>query len=151
MQNLKAKDIMTKDIVIVTEDMSVKEVADLFTKKRIGGAPVLRDKKIVGIISDDDLIMQDVRIHFPTYIQFLDGIIYLESWKRFEEELKKAVGAKVSDVMTTNVITAGADDSVEDIATTMVDKHINRIPVIENGELVGIITKGDIVKAISRS
>lgn len=151
MKDLKARNIMTKDVVTVTEDMSVKEVAGLFTEKRIGGAPVLRDKKIVGIISDDDLIMQDVRIHFPTYIQFLDGIIYLESWKRFEEELKKAVGAKVSDVMTTNVITSGVDDSVEDIATTMVDKHINRIPVIENGELVGVITKGDIVRAISRS
>ncbi|MBI4744363.1 MAG: CBS domain-containing protein [Actinobacteria bacterium] len=81
MQDLKAREIMTKDIITVTEEMTVKEVADLFTEKKIGGAPVIKNKKIIGVVTDDDLIMQDVRIHFPTYIQFLDGIIYLESLK----------------------------------------------------------------------
>lgn len=151
MENLKATDIMTKNVLTVTEDTSVKEVAKMFAENRIGGAPVVQGKIVVGMITEDDLIMQDVKVHFPTYIHFLDSFIYLGSLKRFEQELRKAVGARAKDVMSKEVVSVNENDSVEDIATLMVDKRINRLPVLRKGELVGIITKGDIVRAISRT
>lgn len=151
MENLKATDIMIKDVLTVTEDTPVKEVAKMFAENRIGGAPVVQGKIVVGMITEDDLIMQDVKVHFPTYIHFLDSFIYLGSLKRFEQELRKAVGARAKDVMSKEVVSVNENDSVEDIATLMVDKRINRVPVLRKGELVGIVTKGDIVRTISRT
>lgn len=149
--NLKAKDIMTKDVMVVSEEDSVKQVAKLFVERNIGGAPVMRGEKIVGVVTEDDLIMQDVKLHFPTYIQFLDSFIYLQSMRHFEEALRKAVGARVKDVMSTEVITAGEEDSIEEIATLMAEKRINRVPVVKDGKLIGMVTKGDIVRAIART
>ncbi|HEY3375554.1 MAG TPA: CBS domain-containing protein [Candidatus Aquicultor sp.] len=149
---LRARDIMSKEIVVFTPDMTVKEAAGILSAKGISGAPVVdNEDRLVGMVSESDLIMQDVRLHFPTFIQLLDGYIYLpSSMQRFEEEFKKAVGAKVGDVMSTEVVTIGEDDTVEDIATLMVEQDISRAPVMSDGKLVGIITKGDLVRAISK-
>lgn len=149
--NLKVKDIMSKDVITVSPDDTVKDIAKLFADKKISGAPVLKGEELVGMVSEDDLIMQDVKIHFPTFIQFLDSFIYLQSMKHFEEALKKAVGARVRDVMTTEIVSVSEEDSIEDAATLMVEKRVNRVPVLRDGKLIGIVAKGDIVRAISRS
>ncbi len=148
---MKVKKIMSKEVVAVSEDDTVKEVAKLFVQKKIGGAPVLRGDELVGMISEDDLIMQDVKIQFPSFIQFLDSFIYLGSMRHFEETLKKAVGARVRDVMTTDVVWVSEEDTIEDAATLMIEKRVNRVLVLRDGKLVGIVAKEDIIKAISRS
>jgi len=152
MADLKAKDIMTTDVLTVSEETPVREIAKLFSDKKLGGAPVVDDSgKVIGIVTDGDLIMQDVKIHFPTYVHLLDGFIILGSYKRFEEQLRKAVGAKVKDVMTGDVISVEEDASIEDVATLMVERNVSRVPVLREGKLVGLITRGDVVKAISKS
>ncbi len=107
--------------------------------------------KVIGIVTDTDLIMQDAKIHFPTYLHLLDGFIYLGSIKKFEKNLKKAIGAKVKDVMSKEIISVTKDQSIEDVATLLVDKQIDRVPVMEGDRLLGIITKADIVRSISKS
>lgn len=152
MPEVKAKDIMTTDVLTVSEDAEVKEIAKLFSDKRIGGAPVVDESgRVIGMVTDGDLIMQDVKIHFPTYINLLDGFIILGSTKRFEEQLRKAVGAQVKDVMTRDVISVEEETHIEDVATIMVEKNVSRLPVLKDGKLVGLITRGDIVRAISKS
>ncbi len=149
---LKAKDIMTKDVVILSKEMDVKEVAQLLLEKDIGGAPVVDDEgQVIGIVTEGDLIMEDVKIHFPTFIHLLSGIIYLESLKKFEEKLRKAVGVRVEDIMTRKVFTVDEETSVEDIATLMIEKGISRVPVVREGQLVGIVTRRDIVKFLAKS
>jgi len=151
-KNLLAKDIMTRNVVTINEDASLKELADLLVKNKISGVPVINaEKKVVGIVSEADLIVQDARLHFPRYIQFLDSVIYLESLSHFEEELKKAIATKVKDIMTTRIDKASTNDTVETIATMMVDKGRNRIPVFDGDTLVGIITRANVVKAISKT
>jgi CBS domain-containing protein len=147
------KDIMTKEVVTFKPDLSVKEAAKELSEANIDGAPVLDDDgRIIGIVVESDLIMQEVRLHFPTYVQLLDGYIYLPgSMSRFEKEFKKAVGAKVKDVMSTDVVTIDAGATVEDAATMLVDKDINMLPVMAEGGLVGVVSKRDLVKAIGRS
>ncbi len=147
-----AKNIMTKNPITFTPTMSVKEAAKILAEKDIGGAPVLDSNgRLVGIVTESDLIVQDVRLRFPTYIELLDGYLYLPgSLEHFEEEFKKAIGAEVADVMTMEVITVGEGTSIEDIATLMVEKDIGRVPVMSGDRVVGIVTKGDIVRAISR-
>jgi CBS domain-containing protein len=151
-QDMLAKDIMVKDVITINEDASLKELADLLVKKKISGVPVVNtDGKVVGMVSEADLIVQDARLHFPRYIQFLDSVIYLESLSHFEEELKKTIATKVKDIMTTRIDKVSPDETMENIATTMVDKKRNRIPVFDGDRLVGIITRADVVKALSKT
>jgi CBS domain-containing protein len=148
---LKAKDIMTKEVVTLNKEMGVKEVAQLLLEKDIGGAPVINEEgQVVGIVTEGDLIMEDVKLHFPTFIHLLSGIIYLESLKNFEEKLRKAVGVKVEDIMTKKVFTVDEEATLEDIATLMVEKGISRVPVLRQDRLVGIVTRRDIVKFLAK-
>lgn len=152
MAQLTAKGIMTTDVLTVSPEASVKEIAKVFSEKKIGGAPVVDDSgKVIGVVTDGDLIMQDVKIHYPHYISLLDGFIVLGSTKKFEQQLRKAVGAKVKDVMTEEVVFVEEDTSIEDIATLMIEENISRVPVINQGKLVGLVSRGDIVKSLSKS
>jgi CBS domain-containing protein len=104
----------------------------------------------VGMVSEADVILQDVDLHFPHYIPFLDGIIYLESFHAFRERFRKAFAVKVSEIMTKSVVSISPEASVHDAATLMSDKRVNRLPVVEALKLVGILTRGDIVQAIAQ-
>ncbi len=146
-----AREVMTSEVVTVSPGTPVTEAAKTLSENHIGGAPVVDNNgALIGIISESDLILRDVKLHFPNYISFLDSIIYLESLSKFEEQLKKAVGAKVKDVMTTGVQTVTGDETVEDVATLMVDKDISRVPVVQDSRVIGIITKGNIVRLLGR-
>ena len=149
----EVKDVMTEKLITFTPDTPVKEAAKTLSKAKIDGAPVVdADGRLIGLVSEGDLIMQDVRLHFPTYIQLLDGYIYLPgSLGRFEEDFKKAVGAKVGDVMSTDVVTIDEHATLEDAATLMVDKDVGLLPVMSGDRLIGVISKGDLVRAIIRS
>lgn len=151
MADKTARDIMTSDLVTVQGDMSVTDAAHLMAEKRIGALPVVDAQGgLVGLVTEGDLIMQDVKVHFPTYLHLLGGFIfYPGSTERFENELKKAVGATVEDVMTAEPLTVQADAVVEDVATLMADRDVSRLPVLEGTRLVGIVSKGDIVRMLA--
>jgi len=118
-------------------------------ERRIGALPVLDGEKLVGIVTEGDLIMRDVKVEFPTYLHLLDGfIMYPPATARFETELKKAVGATVDDVMTPDPVTVQADTPVADVATLMVDRDVSRVPVLDGERLVGIVSKSDIVRSL---
>ncbi len=143
------RDIMSADLVTVGPDMSVTEAAHLMVDKRIGALPVLEEGSLIGIVTEGDLIMQDVKLEFPTYLHLLDGyILYPPSTARFESELKKAVAATVRDVMTPDPLTIAADASVEDAATLLVERDVSRLPVLEGEKLVGVVSKSDVVRSL---
>lgn len=147
---ITAKEIMTTDVVTVSPETSVKEAANIMSENNISGLPVVEDEKLVGIVTENDLIIKDKKLHFPEYINVLGGIIYLESYKKFKEEFKKFTAVKVKELMTEKVVTAKPDDTIEDLATLMYQENINRIPVVnDKGQLVGIVTRGNIVKHIA--
>ncbi len=142
-------EIMSANPVTVTPEMGVTEAAKLMVANRIGALPVLDEGRLVGLVTEGDLIHQDVKLEFPTYIQLLDGfIMYPPSQTKFENELKKAVAAKVGEVMTPEPITVQADTSIEDVATLLVERDVSRLPVLDGDLLVGIVTKGDIVRSL---
>jgi CBS domain-containing protein len=149
MADLKVRDIMTSDPVTVGPDMSVTDAARIMIDKRIGALPVLDGDTMIGIVSEGDLIMQDVKLEYPTYLHLLDGfIMYPPSTARFESELKKAVAADVRAVMTTDPVTVQADAPLEDAATLLVDREVSRLPVMDGDRLVGIVSKSDIVRSL---
>jgi CBS domain-containing protein len=140
---------MTKDPVTVERDLTVTDAARMMVEHRIGALPVLEGDRLVGLVTEGDLIMRDVKVEFPTYLHLLDGfIMYPPATARFESELKKAVGATVEDVMTPDPVTVQADTAVSDAATLMVERDVSRLPVLDGDRLVGIISKSDIVRSL---
>jgi CBS domain-containing protein len=151
-ENVKVREIMEKDVITVKPEDTVRDLADLMVKNNISGLPVVdAEGDLVGVVTEGDVILEDAELHFPHYIQFLDSIIYLESVRKFEERLRKAVGTKVGDVMTTEILTVTPDMSVREVATIMADNNVNRVPVVEGDHLVGIVARADIVRAIANS
>ncbi len=143
---------MKSEVITIKEDASVQELAKLLAKKKISGVPVVDDEnRVVGIVSEGDLVSQDADIHFPHYIELLGNIIYLESVKKYEERLEKAAASSVDDIMTKDVITVQTGATLSNIATLMTDKNVNRVPVVDGDILVGIITRADVVRAMAGS
>lgn len=150
MAQATARDIMTRDPVTVAPDLSVTDAAHLMADKRIGALPVVSGGRMIGLVTEGDLIMQDAKVHFPTYLHLLGGFIfYPGSTAKFETELKKAVGATVADVMTTDPVTVAPEATVEDVATLFVERDVSRVPVLDGEELVGIVSKSDIVRSLA--
>lgn len=144
--------VMTTDVVTFAPDDTVEAAARVMIEKQIGGAPVVDpDGRLVGLLSDDDLIVSESRLHVPTVVTVLGAYLELpSSVDRFESELRKAVGAKVADVMTADPPVCSEDDTVEQVATTMHEHAISRLPVVREGRVVGIVSRGDIVRSIIR-
>ncbi|HET6497967.1 MAG TPA: CBS domain-containing protein [Coriobacteriia bacterium] len=149
MAEQSVRDIMSAEPVAVGPDMGVTEAAHLMVDRSIGALPVVEGGALIGIVTEGDLIMRDVKLEFPTYLHLLDGyILYPPSTARFESKLKKAVAATVRDVMTREPITIQADASVEDAATLLVERDVSRLPVLDGDTLVGIVSKSDIVRSL---
>jgi CBS-domain-containing membrane protein len=148
---LTAKDIMTKDVITVTPATSVEELASLLVKHQISGVPVLDDAGILyGMVTENDLISQNKRLHIPTVVSFLDAAIYLESSKKFEQEVKRLTATKVEDICTRRVVTIKEETPLVDIATIMDEKKVHLLPVLRNNKVVGIVGKRDMVKAVAQ-
>jgi CBS-domain-containing membrane protein len=146
---LKAEDIMNKNVVTVTKDTSVDALGRLFIDKNISGAPVLdEENNIFGIVTENDLINQNKRIHIPTMIRLFDALIPLGGSGSVEEEIRKMSASKVSEICSKEVVTVSPDTSLQDIATIMSEKNIHLLPVVSSGTIVGIIGKIDIIKGI---
>lgn len=143
---------MQKDVVTITEEATMQDLAELLSTSRISGVPVVDDKnRVVGIATEGDLVAIDAEIHFPHYIQFLDSVIFLESVKKFDERLRRAAAYRVREIMTTEVVSVQRDDPLEKVATLMTDNEINRLPVLNGDVLAGIVTRADVVRAMSQS
>ena len=146
---LKAKDIMTKEVITVKPETTIEELARLLMKRQISGAPVVDDKgKIVGIVTENDLISKNSRLHIPTILRLFDAYIPLGTSK-MESDIRKMAASTVEDICTKEIITVDEEASVEYIATIMTEKRIHILPVVREGKLVGIIGKKDMIKGIA--
>ena len=147
-EELLAKDIMTTEVVTVTKDHTVNDVIKLLMDKNISGLPVVDESNhVIGIVTEGDLIYRSKKLEIPRYFTILDSYIFLDNTKKMEEQIRKMVGYRVEDIMTRDVVTVQIDDTVEDIATLMTRKNVNRVPVVHGDKLVGIVTRRDIIRA----
>ncbi|HFQ90255.1 MAG TPA: CBS domain-containing protein [Desulfobulbus sp.] len=146
---LKAKDIMTRDVITVDAGMSVKELAELFYTKKISGAPV-RDAggKIIGVVTESDLIDQNKRVHIPTVVAILDSFLFLESPEKLEKDIKKIAGTKVDDICSHELISVTPETPMDEVATLMAERHVHTLPVMDGEKLVGVIGRDDIIRTM---
>ena len=150
-RNTLVRQVMTTDVVRFRPGDTVEAAARALSERRLGGAPVVDDDGVVvGLLEDDDLIVQDTRLHFPTVISIFGAYLELPSSVRhFEADLRKAVGATVADVMDAEAPTCRPDDTLETVATVLHEGNASRMAVVDDeGRLVGIVSRGDLVRAI---
>ncbi len=146
---LKARDIMTKKVITVQPDTEVVKAARLLLEHHINGLPVVdRAGHLTGIICQSDLIAQQKKIPLPSFFFLLDSAIPLTFPKNIEKELQKMAAIKVAEAMTPDPLTVGPETALEDIATIMVKNNIHVLPVLDQGKLVGIIGKEDILRTL---
>jgi CBS domain-containing protein len=119
-------------------------------ERQVDAGPVVdADGSVVGLLSTGDIIVQESELHGPTVLSILGASITLpESAHRFEEDLRRMLSLSVRDAMTVDPVTCTPDDSLEHAATLMHDRDVSRLPVVDGGKLVGIVARGDIVRAI---
>jgi CBS domain-containing protein len=148
---MKAKEIMSQNVITIGKDTTIEEIAHLLIEKNISGVPVVNgENKVIGMVTQKDLLYKDVEPHFPPVVEMLGGLIFLGGVKHYNEELKKLVATKAEDIMTEKVVSIDEEAEVERAAELMVEKDINRIPVLKDGNLVGIIGRSDMVKYIAK-
>jgi len=147
---LTAKDIMTKEIITVKKDTSISELSRLFIEHKVNGIPVVDDENaVIGMVTQGDLIEQNKSLHIPTVITLFDAVLFLESEKKFEADVKKLTGTKVEDIYSSKVVTVSLTTDLGDIASIMSEKDVHTLPVVDNGKLVGIIGKLDLIRAMA--
>ena len=146
---LKAKDIMTKELITVSPETEIVHATKLLLENQINGVPVIDETgKLVGILCQSDLIAQQKKLPVPSFFTFLDGLITLTSMKQFEKEVQKIAATTVSQAMTPNPVVVRPDTGIEEVAALMVDSGFHTIPVVDQGALVGIVGKEDILKTL---
>lgn len=143
---MKVRDIMTRPVVSVHPETSVPEAARLMLHHRISGLPVVdASDRILGIVTEGDLLR---RAETGTERHHKRWLEWLITPGRLAEEYTHAHGRKVSEVMTENVATIGLDAPVSEVVGLMESRHINRVPVIDNGRLFGIVSRANLVRAL---
>ncbi len=147
-------EVMTPNPITVQPQTPLQEAIKIIAEKRISGMPVVDDNnRIVGVISETDLMWKETGVEPPPYIMILDSVIYLQNPARYEQEIHKVLGQIVNDVMSKKVISIHPQQNLREAANLMHEKNIRRLPVIEEntGEVVGILTRGDIIRSMALS
>jgi CBS domain-containing protein len=147
-----AAEIMNADVPSVTPDDEARTAIDLLAKSDMGAVPVTDDdRKVVGIVSESDLILSDEEsdLHLPHYLNIMGGIVFVGSMKGFEERLEKAFATKVSELMTPDPIVVHDYESTDRVAKKIADSHHNHLPVVDaDGRFVGMVTRADALAAL---
>ncbi|WP_041764794.1 CBS domain-containing protein [[Leptolyngbya] sp. PCC 7376] len=146
-------EIMTADPVVVKKDTPLAEAIQLLVDRKVSGLPVVdQEMKLVGIISEGDLTWQETGVDTPPYIMLLDSVIYLQNPAKHDKEIHKALGQTVGEVMSDKVVTIAPNKMVREAAHLMHEKKVGRLPVLasDSNKVLGIITQGDIIRAMAQ-
>lgn len=146
------RDYMDADPVTVGPEATVEEVARVLGEHELHGVPVVDlNGGVLGIVTENDLVISDEQgdLHIPHYVELFGGLIPIPPFRNVEERLRKAVAATASQMMSADPATVSPSDDVHDAAHVIVETGHNRIPVVEGGRLVGVISRADVVSALA--
>lgn len=143
---MRARDIMTREVITVEPGTPVRDVIQTLLDNRISGVPVVVEGRVVGIVSEGDLILRERAQRPRTSMAYLAQQLF-EDHTKLAEEYRRAHGMLAEQVMTREVITCTPGTPVAEIAHTMAQRHIRRLPVVQDDLLVGIVTRADVLRA----
>jgi CBS domain-containing protein len=145
--------IMDTDTPSVSPEDTVESVLRVMRDNDLPGVPVVNEGgRCVGIITEADLVMagEHADLHLPHYFELFGGFVFLEPLGHFEERLRKATAALARDLMTEDPVTIESDAGVQEAARMISRSKHNRLPVVEHGRLVGVVTRVDVLEALTR-
>ena len=146
------RDIMDAEPATVSPDTSVEEVVRTLREHELPGVPVVdANGRLAGLVTEADLVLPDDQgdLHIPHYINLFGGTVFLEPLGRFEDRLRKAFASKAADMMTPDPDSVAPDTTVREAARLIHDTGHNRLPVVEDGRLVGVVTRVDVLGALA--
>src|ERR1044072_6272391 len=147
-----AAEIMDSSVPAVSPDADARSAIELLAKTDKGAIPVVDDdRRVVGIVSESDLILSDEEsdLHLPHYLNIMGGIVFVGSMKGFEKRLDKAFATKVSELMTADPIVVKDFEAADRVAKKIADSHHNHLPVVNaGGRLAGMVTRADALAAV---
>ncbi len=145
---LKARDIMNSKPPFCLQYTPIEDISKRFSNEGITGMMVVDEEhRLLGMITESDLIDQQARLHVPTALALFDMVIPIGE-KRFEQELQRLRALNAENLMQEDVQTIAPDDGLDHIASLMADEHVHHLPVIEDDEVLGLITKHDVICAL---
>jgi CBS domain-containing protein len=146
-------DIMERDAPSVPLDAGVEDVVARFKAEDVSALPVVNaGGRCVGVVTEQDLVIADEEgdLHIPHYIELFGGLVFFPPELRvFERRLKKATAARVQDLMTEPPIVVAPETTVHEAAHIIVERGHSRLPVVEHGRYVGLVTRADVLAAIN--
>lgn len=143
---------MERDPVTVTPETPVETVIRLLQEHGVPGLPVVNEGgRCVGIVTEADLVIseEDADLHLPHFLNLFGGMVFVEPLKRFEDRLRKAFASTVADMMTPDPVTIDAGATAHEAAREIAEGGHNRLPVVEHGQLVGVVTRVDVLQALA--
>jgi len=141
--------IMTRDVITVSPDTSVTDVARLMTDHDISGIPVVENGYLVGLVTEVDVVSREIDVDPPAYGTFLDAVFRFP-WDRSDEELRRVLASTAGDLMTRDVRTIRAEEPIRDAANMMFKQSVNPLPVVDSdGRVIGIVSRSDIVRLVA--
>ncbi|HYI14951.1 MAG TPA: CBS domain-containing protein [Thermomicrobiales bacterium] len=147
--DLAVANIMTSDVVSVEPSATVADVARLMTEHDISGIPVVKAGRIVGIVTERDMVAQEMEMDTPAYGTFLDAVFKFP-WDKSEAELRLILATTAGELMSSEVVTVSPSTTVREAAGLMYKRRLNPLPVTdERGHLVGIVSRSDIIRLLT--
>jgi CBS domain-containing protein len=144
-REMRVAEIVHDEWPTLGPDQTVEDVIKLFAETGISGAPVVDQGRLVGIVTEGDLIFRDADVKAPGFLEILGGMIPLGSWDEYRHEALKSAGVTVDEVMTRELITIYPEATLAEASTLMADKRVKMLPVTEDDALRGVITRMDIL------
>jgi len=150
MTELLARNIMTTAVVKVTTETSIGELSKVLLENKVSGVPVVDEEgTLMGIVSEADIIKDNIQIQFPFYFDPLMVSSFAVDFEKYSKDIKDYLNTKVKTIMNHRVKTANPSTPVSEIADIMVSNKVNRVPIIDKDKkIVGIITRADIIKSM---
>jgi CBS domain-containing protein len=149
---LTVAEIMDPDATTIAPEADVETAIRMMRDDEVPGLPVVNDGgRCVGMVTEADLVIADEQgdLHLPHYIELFGGVVFLEPLRRYEDRLRKAFASKVKDLMTEDPDTIESTASVREAAKLIATSGHNRLPVVEHGRFVGLVTRVDVLDALA--
>jgi len=144
-REMRVDEISHQEWPTLGPDETVEGAIKLFAESGISGTPVVDGGRLVGIVTEGDLIFRDADVKAPGFLDILGGLIPLGSWDEYRKEALKSAGVTVDEVMTRDLITISPEATLAEASTIMADKRVKILPVAEGDILRGVITRMDIL------
>lgn len=144
---MRAKDVMIKNVIFINKEDKLDEIISVLMQNHVSGVPVIdKDNHLVGMVTEKDLVTKEKGLNISSYMEFMASILFIDGKLLRDVNKKKIEALTAADVMSTPVYAVHLETTIEEIVSLMMNRHINRIPVIDKeNKLVGIIGRNDLL------